>query len=122
MNQAAELYRQQMGRAYNLKDPNDPNNEPSILSGYVLQVRGQSGMANVPVVTKPEGLPKPAQKQGDKTLPTLPVQPKKPNEQQGSFLPKPLPKVKPKSEGEPDKEDPDQAKPVTSKADVNTGT
>jgi hypothetical protein len=68
------------------------------------------------VVTKPEGLPKLGQKQGDKTLPTLPIQPKKPGEQQGSFLPKPLPEVKPKSKGEPDKEDPDQAKPVTSKA------
>jgi A nuclease family of the HNH/ENDO VII superfamily with conserved AHH len=32
------------------------------------------------------------------------------------FLPKPLPDVKPKSEGEPVQEDPSQAKPVTSKA------
>jgi A nuclease family of the HNH/ENDO VII superfamily with conserved AHH len=116
MNQAAELYRQQMGRPYNLKDPNDPNNEPSILSGYVLQVRDQGGTANAPVVTKPGGLPNLGQKQGDKTLPTLPIQPKKPDGQQGSFLPKPLPNVKPKSEGEPANDDPSQAQPVTSKA------
>ncbi|NJN39472.1 MAG: hypothetical protein HC790_13535 [Acaryochloridaceae cyanobacterium CSU_3_4] len=116
-NQAAELYRQQMGRPYNFKDANDPNNEPSILSNYVLLVRDQSGVANVPVVTKPEAPSVPTQTKDDKTLPTLPIQPKKTGkEQQGSFLPQPLLDVKPKSEGEPAKDDPAQAQPVTSKA------
>jgi A nuclease family of the HNH/ENDO VII superfamily with conserved AHH len=117
MQQAAQLYRQKNnGKPYNLSNPKDPENNPLMLSQMVDQVRGQGGAANVPVVTKPDGLPKPSQKQGDKTLPTLPIQPKKPDGQQGSFLPKPLPDVKPKSEGEPAKDDPSQAHPVTSKA------
>jgi A nuclease of the HNH/ENDO VII superfamily with conserved LHH len=120
MQQAAQLYRQNNGKPYNLSNPKDPENDPLMLSQMVEQVRGQGGMANVPVVTKPEGLPKPVQKQGDKKLPTLPIQPKKPDGQQGSFLPQPLPDMKPKSEGEPGKNDPDQVQPTTSKASETT--
>ncbi len=80
------------------------------------QVKDAIGAPQPQVLTKPDGLPNLEQKQGDKTLPTLPIQPKKPDGQQGSFLPKPIPDVKPKPEGEPAKDDPAQAKPVTNKA------
>jgi A nuclease of the HNH/ENDO VII superfamily with conserved LHH len=81
------------------------------------QTAGVMGVPQPQVLTKPEGVPNPPPEQGDKRVPVLPRQTKKPGEeQQGSFLPKPIPDMKPKSDGELARNDPAQAQPVTSQA------
>jgi hypothetical protein len=114
LRRAAQRYRNKTGKAYNLKNPKDPNNDPRELLEYVNEDLAQGGGAAAPPVTKPEPLPKKSGNGPDKKIPTLPLQTKRDTTKQGGFIPQPLPEVRPTTEGEQPKED--QAQSVTSKA------
>jgi A nuclease family of the HNH/ENDO VII superfamily with conserved AHH len=136
--QTQQIYQQYTGRAYNFKDPNDPRNDPKLLSELQDQTITQLGIVTLPIdqspdtrennapepetkpktkvpsVTKPEPLPQKSGNGPDKKIPTLPLQTKRDTTKQGGFVPQPLPEVRPTTEGEQPKED--QAQSVTSKA------
>jgi hypothetical protein len=61
---AAELYRQKTGKPYNLKNPNDPQNDPKALRDLVKQVRDQTEstttLAQTVTPNSPENQNKPA--------------------------------------------------------------
>jgi A nuclease family of the HNH/ENDO VII superfamily with conserved AHH len=113
LRRAAQRYRNQTGRAYNLKNPKDPSNDPRELLEYVNEDLAQGGGAAAPPATKPEPLPKKSGNGPDKKIPTLPLQTKR-DTKQGGFIRQPLPEVRPTTEGEQARED--KAQSVTSKA------
>jgi hypothetical protein len=100
------------------------------------ETAGVMGVPQPQVLTKPEGSPNPPPEQGDKRVPVLPKQPEKKQpgifiprgtpdltkpqqtgeKPPGIFKPKPIPDANPKSDGEPAKNDPSQAKPVMSQS------
>jgi hypothetical protein len=112
-------YQRVTGHAFNFKNLNDPNNNSQLLSQIQDQVLSQLGWtAPTPTVTKPDSLTQPSGKLPEKEI-KLPIGQGKKDKKQGSFIPQPLPEVKPK-ESEPSKDG--QVQPVTSKVSDPSGT